>query len=255
MPPQQAATAPQRPRGPAGVPQRATELEAELSQLRAAMAQQKREFEEETSSFPQVLARLAHSERALGQAKTKLIAAEEAAAEVSTQLAACRARVQEAETQLQQRLDAEREARIELTTLRDALAAALDREPAFQRTENELRGELATLRAALETAEQEREEMTSLGQALAAAHQERDELLGALGGIELLAQRIARISRDPTSVVSEGAKPSQYPESDDKRATLRPVAAMPSREAPRSFRRATPEIIVDGIPLRALREG
>jgi hypothetical protein len=35
---------------------------------------------------------------------------------------------------------------------------------------------------------------------------------------------------------------------------MRPVAAVPTREAPRSFRRATPEIIVDGVPLRAHRD-
>jgi chromosome segregation ATPase len=247
-------SAPQRPRNQAGLAQYATELEAELTKLRAAMEQQKREFEEETSSFPQVLARLAHSERALGQTKTKLIAAEEAAVQASAQLGASQARVQEVEKQLQERVDAEREARIELVTLRDALAAALEREPAFERTEIELQGELAMLKAALEAADQEREEMTSLRQALAVAHQERDELLGALGGIELLAQRIARLSREPKSIASEPTKPSHSLEPDDERATLRPVAALSRREAPRSLRRATPEITVDGLPLRALPE-
>jgi chromosome segregation ATPase len=234
MPFQEAVPVPQRPRNPAALAQYATELENELTKLRAAVEQQKREFEEEASSFPQLLARLAHSERALGQTKTKLIAAEEAADEVAVQLAACQARVQEAETQLQQRLDAEREARIELTTLRDALAAALAREQASQRAELELQGELALLKATLEAADQEREEMTSLRQALAAAHQERDELLGALGGVELLAQRIVRVSREPHALAAEVTKPS--------------------REAPRSFRRATPEIIVDGVPWRTARE-
>lgn len=254
MPVQEAVSAPQRPRNPAALAQYATELENELTKLRAAVEQQKREFEEETATFPQVLARLAHSERALGQTKTKLIAAEEAAAEAATQLAASQARLQEAETQLRQRLDAEREARIELTTLRDALAAALEREPALQRSELELQGELALLKAALEAADQEREETASLRQALAAAHEERDELLAALAGIELLAQRIASVSREPKQMVGEVTKPSQIPESDDKRPTLRPVANTPRREPPRSFRRATPEIIVDGVPWRTVRE-
>jgi chromosome segregation ATPase len=248
MPKQPATSAPQRPTTAAGLAQYATDLESELSQLRSTIEEQKREFEEETASVPQILARLAHSERALGQTKSKLIASEDAAVEAGAQLSACRARVQEAETQLEQRLEVEREARIELSSLRDALAAALEREPAFQRLENELRAELATLKLALEAANQEREELASLRSALAAVHHERDELLGALSSIEHLAQRITVISRDPGV--------SQSPESDDKRATMRPVAAVPSREAPRSFRRATPEIIVDGVPLlrSALRD-
>jgi hypothetical protein len=92
---------------------------------------------------------------------------------------------------------------------------------------------------------------------MAALHHERDELLAAFSGVEQLAQRITRISRDPRGSAADGAaRPSQRPESDDDRATMRPVAALPSREAPRSFRRATPEIIVDGVPLlrTALRD-
>jgi chromosome segregation ATPase len=241
---------PPRPRSPAALAQYATELEDELSRLRAAMEQQKREFEEETASFPQVLARLAHSERSLGQAKSKLIASEEARVEACTQLNACRARMQEAEGQLQQRLDAEREARIELSSLRDALGAALEREPEQQRIENELRAELVTLRLSLEAAHQDGEELASLRSALASVHHERDELMGALRGIEHLAQRITRISREPRTATGVAApRPSQIPEPDDERATMRPVAVVPSKEAPRSFRRATPEITVDGVRL------
>lgn len=257
MPKQPAAPAPQRPATPAGLAQYATQLEGEVDRLRAALEQQKREFEEETASVPQILARLAHSERALGQAKSKLIASEDAAADAGGQLSACRARVQEVEAELQARLDAEREERIELLSLRDALAAALEREPAFQRLENELRAEISTLKLALEADSQEREELSSLRSALAALHHERDELLGAFSGVEHLAQRITRISREPRgSAADGGAPPSQRPESDDDRATMRPVAAVPSREAPRSFRRATPEITVDGVPLlrTALRD-
>jgi chromosome segregation ATPase len=250
--PKQPATqaVPPRPRSPTGLAQYATQLEDELTRLRAAMELQKREFEEETASFPQVLARLAHSERALGQAKTKLIASEEAAVEARAQLNACRARVQEAESQLQQHLDADREARIELSSLRDALGAALEREPEQQRIENELRAELVTLKLALEATEQERDELASLRAALASVHHERDELVGALRGIEHLAQRITRICREPQGATLDTvSRPSQPPEPDDTCATMRPVPVVPTKEAPRNLRRATPEITVDGMPL------
>jgi chromosome segregation ATPase len=232
VPKQVAPVAPAPPkRGSADLAQYATELERELEQLRAAMEQQKREFEEESESFPPVLARLAHSERALGQTKTKLIAAEEAAEQSDLQLASLRTRVQEAEAKLQHCADSERELRSEVSSLRDALAAALEREPSFQRVEQELQGELAELR-----------------QALAGAHRERDNLLGALGAIELMSQRIGRISREPQAV-GAAMVDAPGPDSDDRRATLRPVAVSPTREAPRSLRRVTPEITVDGVPL------
>jgi chromosome segregation ATPase len=227
---------PQRKRSSAAVAQYANELELEVKRLRSTLEQQKREFEEETASFPQVLARLAHSERALGQTKSKLIAAEEAATLAGTQLNALRARAQEAEAKLQQSVDAERQAQSELLTLRDALAAALEREPALRSVETELRSELSTLSAELE-----------------AAHQERDQLLQAFGSIQALAQGIARVSREPKSatvraVASAALPPSQYPDAEDARVTMKPAPA-PSQELPRSFRRATPDIIVDGLPL------
>jgi chromosome segregation ATPase len=200
LPKQEAAAAPApRKRSSATLARHATALEAELAEVKAALEQQQREFEHEVASFPQLLSRLAHSERTLGQTKSKLIAAEETLAQASAQLAALRARAQDADAKLQQHLDDARDARSELSSLRDALAAALEREPTFQRVEQQLREELGELR-----------------QALASAGQERNDLLGALGNIEVLAQRIARLSREPKA-----------PGADDTRITTRPVARVP----------------------------
>jgi chromosome segregation ATPase len=221
---------PVRKRSAADLAQYSTELELELTRLRTAMAQQKREFEEESASFPQVLARLAHSERALGQTKTKLIAADEAAERADSQLSSLRARLHESEAKLQERADQERALRTELSSLRAALAAAQEREPSFQHAERELQAELGELR-----------------EALALSNQQRDELVVALAEIELLAQRIGRIGREQ----GKGAEAlaAAEPESEDKRVTLRPVPVAPLREPPRSLRRGTPEILVDGVPL------
>jgi chromosome segregation ATPase len=220
LPKQEAAAAPaQRKRSSATLAQHATALEAELAELKVALAQQQREFEQEVASFPQLLSRLAHSERTLGQTKTKLIAAEDALAQASAQVAALRARVQDTDAKMQHHIDDAREARSELSSLRDALAAALEREPIFQRVEEQLREELAELR-----------------QALASANQERDDLLGALGSIEVLAQRIARLSSEPKAAAT-----------DDTRVTTRPVA--PAKAPARSRRHSSPEITIDGVRL------
>ena len=232
IPKQPAAVAPAQParrRSAADLAQYSTELERELSRLRAAMEQQKREFEEESANFPQALARLAHSERALGQTKTKLIAAEEASAQASSQLSALRARLHDSDAKLQERVAHERALHSELVGLRDALATALEREPSFQRAEQELKAEIEELR-----------------QALATLGRERDELVAALGSVELLAQRIARFSRAPRAGEADAQSGL---ESEDNRVTLRPVAVAQLRELPRSARSVTPEIIVDGIPL------
>lgn len=126
--PKQSAPATNRKRSVVDLLKYSTELEQELKRLRAAMEQQKREFEEESASFPQALARLAHSERTLGQTKTKLIAAEEAAARANAQIASLRARLQDCEAQLQLRADQELRLRAEVSRLSDALAAALESE-------------------------------------------------------------------------------------------------------------------------------
>src|SRR5690349_4322235 len=52
---------------------RMAELEGQLAEAREALARQKQEYEENATSFGQVMARLSHSERTLGQTKAKLM--------------------------------------------------------------------------------------------------------------------------------------------------------------------------------------
>src|SRR5260221_3687578 len=81
------------------------ELEAELSELRAAMELQKRELEENSASCSQAIARVSHSERTLSQAKAKLVAADELAQQAGAQVITLSASLHEAVEQLQRFAD------------------------------------------------------------------------------------------------------------------------------------------------------
>jgi chromosome segregation ATPase len=157
----------QQERSPTKNAEYVAELEKELAQLRVAMAAQKREFDENATSFSQALTRISHSERTLSLTKTKLLAAEEAAEQTTT----LRTRVLELESkqaELREHAAAQLEAcTSEAVQVREALAAALEREPAFRRTEAELRQQL-------EASVQRAEEMRALAESLS-----RDSAAGA----------------------------------------------------------------------------
>jgi chromosome segregation ATPase len=190
-------TAPNQPkRSPTNYGQHVAELEKELTDLRAAVAAQKREFEENSANFAQALNRISHNERTLSLTKTKLLAAEEAALQAGEQTKALRVRVQELEAELAQRLEQERGAQVErdrtvaeireraaaelegysseAARLREALAAALEREPTFRQAEAELRSQLeASAQRAAQSAAQH-QELRALAESLS-----RDSAAGA----------------------------------------------------------------------------
>jgi ABC-type transporter Mla subunit MlaD len=130
---------------PAADYRRIGEIRGQLAEALEALARQQQESEENATSFAQVMARLAHSERTLGQTKTKLMAAEERVeksdarvASLSQQLSRVEAQVREQgttfELEAQQELErAVREAlekpAAELSALRE-LAESLSRDSA-----------------------------------------------------------------------------------------------------------------------------
>lgn len=136
---------------------------AELVRLRARFAQQALELEETSNALAQALSRVAHSERVLSQAKSKLLAVQERVERTEAQAAGLYARLAENEVKLSRaaseresvlaeardQLLSERElAAAEVASLRDALAAALERERAFRRVEAELSRKVAALSGA-----------------------------------------------------------------------------------------------------------
>jgi chromosome segregation ATPase len=125
-------------------PQRTAAIERQLAAALEALARQQQESEENATSFAQLMARLAHSERTLGQTKTKLMAAEERVeksearvASFSQQLSQVEARVREQRTTFERDAQEERERFVclsnersaELKALRD-LAESLSRDSA-----------------------------------------------------------------------------------------------------------------------------
>jgi len=104
---------------------RVAELEQELVSARDALARQRQEFDQDAASFQQAIARLSHSERALGQAKARLSDAEERLAKSEAHIQQLTLRLSEAEAAKEQALrtgSAEQGAELELT--REALARA-----------------------------------------------------------------------------------------------------------------------------------
>jgi ABC-type transporter Mla subunit MlaD len=131
--------------------------------LRSRFNEQGRELEEMSGALAQALSRVAHSERVLSQAKSKLVAAQERVDRTEAEAAGLYARLAESEAKLSraaserenalaeardQLLSEREESAAEVASLRDALAAALERERAFRRVEAELGRKLAALSGA-----------------------------------------------------------------------------------------------------------
>lgn len=251
----------------------------ELTELRRVVQQQRQELEENSTALSQALARIAHSERTVSQSKSKLLATQEQLSASDAQTASLWARLQDQDAKLQHaHADRERavaeareqyaaeseESAAEIASLRDALAAALERERTFRRLEAELRTELDAARQTAERAEAERHELRSMAESLtrdavagsgecarlaenARASEAREAralletvaLRQALDSVSTLAHQLLRATEEARCAVSEAG--------DSERVTLKPQAS--PREA-RSMRRQTgPEILVDGLPL------
>jgi len=148
--------------------QRLADLEMQLGEARDALARQRQEFDEDSSSFAQAIARLSHSERALGHAKAKLMSSEARAEKAEAELAALTARCSELESsapaqraaldreaqdererairQACERLESELERKnTEIARLRDVVDAALRREVEQKQSLDALSAERATL--------------------------------------------------------------------------------------------------------------
>jgi len=251
----------------------------EVAELRRVVQQQRQELEENSNSLSQALARIAHSERTLSQSKSKLLATQEQLSAADAQTASLWARLQDQEVKLQH-AQAERERAVleaheqhaaateeyvaEIGSLRDALAAALERERTFRRLEAELRAELDTARRSAERAEAERQELRSMAEALtrdavagssecarlaedARASEAREAralletvaLRQALDSVTTLAHQLLRATEEVRSVVSDAG--------ESERVTLRPQASL--RDARNVRRQTAPEVVADGLPL------
>ena len=154
---------------------RIADLEVQLAEARGAMAEQRREFDEDATSFGQALARLSHSERTLGQTKAKLLDAEDRERKAEARIAALSADLNRVESLMrEQRVVLEQAARderervlrdageelsaklelhnAEIGRLRPALDAALERELEQARLLETLRAESEAKSQALELA-------------------------------------------------------------------------------------------------------
>lgn len=110
---------------------RVAELEQELARAHDALARQRQEFDQDASSFQQAIARLSHSERALGQAKARLSDADERFAKAEARIQELTERLREAEAAKERAIDAGRanlaghaELTAELELTREALGRA-----------------------------------------------------------------------------------------------------------------------------------
>jgi chromosome segregation ATPase len=222
-------------------------------------------------------ARLAESHKLVEERETQaLIAAESARDDLKvalSQLEEARSQSEEARSQSEQtRLQLE-EARLQSEQTRLQLEEArsqseqtrLQLEEARSQSEQtrlqleEARSQSEQTRLQLEEARSQLEELRLGWSALeelkadcAAANEDREHLLCALGAVEALAQRIARVSTQAKSArgrsVPSAESHEASPTEEEERATVKPTA--PSKDPPRSARRSTaPEIMVDGVLL------
>ncbi len=127
--------------------------DAELAELTARFEVQRRELHESSLALTLARSRITQGQRQLAQVKSRLEEAEERATQTEEEAARLFARAEELEARLEraaseahERLLREHEATpSEVATLRDALAAALERERVFRRVEAELRRRVAEL--------------------------------------------------------------------------------------------------------------
>jgi chromosome segregation ATPase len=104
---------------------RVAELEQELARAQDALLHQREEFDQDAASFQQAIARLSHSERALGQAKARLSDADERFAKAEARIQELTLRLRETEAAKEQALrtgSAEQAAELEFA--REALGRA-----------------------------------------------------------------------------------------------------------------------------------
>jgi len=200
------------------------EVEAELAEMRQAMAQQRREFDEDASSFAQAIARLSHSERTLGQTKAKFLDALERAekaeargAELSTALVKLEAFQRDAADErdlavrrAREEWAAKSEQRdAEIARLHQVVGAALERELAHEQA-------IGTLRAT-ETAQK---------QELEAAH---EGTARALAQKEALQEMAESLSRDSAAGAAECARLAESLRGAEEREQLALALAAEAR--------------------------
>ena len=198
------------------------EVEAELAETQQAMAQQRREFDEDASSFAQAISRLAHSERTLGQTKAKFLDALERAeraeargAELSEALVKLEAFQRDAadERDLAVRRAREESAAkseqrdAEIARLQEVVGAALERELAHEQATFALRATEAAQKQELEAAHEEtaralaqKEALHDMAESLsrdsAAGSAECARLAESLRGAEEREQRALALAMD-----------------------------------------------------------
>lgn len=124
------------------------DVDAELAELSVRCEVQRRELHDATRSLAEARGRARSDQRQLAQLKRRLQLAEERVAQLEEEAATRYALAQEREARASAQLEleltvAQEPLAAEIANLRDALAAALERERAFRRVEADLRRRLA----------------------------------------------------------------------------------------------------------------
>ena len=219
------------------------QVEAELAEAHQAIAQQRREFDEDASSFAQAIARLSHSERTLGQTKAKLLDALERAERAETRSTELSAALVELEA-LQCEAGDERERAVrraneesasklqlrdaEIARLHEAVGAALDRELAHEQALEKLRAKSEAQRQELEAAQTESEaRRRELEAAHATGEAQRQELetahewtSRALAQEKALRDMAESLSRDSAAGAAECARLTETLKAAERREQL-----------------------------------
>jgi chromosome segregation ATPase len=124
------------------------DVDSQLAELSGRCEVQRRELHDAAGALSEARSRARRAQRQLAQLKARLQISEERVAELEEQAATTYALARDREThgavQREQELtEARQPLNAEIASLRDALAAALERERAFRRVEAELRRRLA----------------------------------------------------------------------------------------------------------------
>src|SRR5450432_1670640 len=214
--------------------QRLADLEVQLAEARNTLTKQRQEFDEDASSFAQAIARLSHSERALGHTKAKLMSSEARAEKAEAELAALTARCSELESAAApQRLALDRETRDERERAIRQACERLEAELELKNTEiarlrdvvdGALRREIEQ-RQSLDTVCAERATLT---QELAAALEQVAVAVAQEGALRELTESL---SRDSAAGAAECARISEEQQAAEARERVARIDALDAKGA------------------------
>jgi chromosome segregation ATPase len=195
------------------------ELEGQLAEALDSLARQQQETEENATSFGQVMARLSHSERTLGQTKSKLMDAEARIEKSEARVASLSEQLSQVEALAsEQRATSEREAQgqREAEEQRERALRQEREKSAAELKVHEV--EIARLRRALETAQARELELTQSLETLNAQNEAKTRELEdahestsrALAQEKALRDLAESLSRDSAAGAAECARLSEH---------------------------------------------